>query len=547
MRSMLRSIAALAAISISVFATSAQAASDLVISQVYGGGGNAGSTLTNDFIEIFNRSAAPVSVAGWSVQYASSAGTSWAVTPLPAVTLQPGQYLLVQEAAQGGGTTPLPAPDASNATAMSATSGKVALVSNATALTCGTGCATAPGVVDLIGYGGAASSFEGSPTTPNLSATTAALRAVGGCTDTDSNSADFANGAPTPRNTASPLNVCGAPVNQPVAASCPASLGAFFGVPAAAALSATDPDGIVNAGAIVSAPVTGITLAFTPAGADGAAAAASLQVAAGTAIGTYGVDVRFTNDDVTPQAATCTVLVSVANPNPSARIHEIQGRGHISPLVGQVVSAVPGIVTAKRDNGFWMQDPTPDADPATSDGIFVFTSSAPAVTVGDDVRVNGRVSEFRAGGADGIANLTITEIVTPQVFVVSTGNPLPAPVIVGIGGRIPPSGVINSGNCGDVELMSCTFDPANDGIDFYESLEGMRVQLNNAIAIGPTQRLRRDLGDRRLRRQRHAAHRARRRARHRDRLQPRAHLPRRHAAAHARGQRRRPLSRWWSA
>src|SRR5580765_7478679 len=92
-----------------ILAAPASAASpDVVISQIYGGGGNAGATLTNDFIELFNRGAAPVSVNGWSVQYAAAAGTSWQRTNLPNITLAPGQYLLVQEAAGTGGTQPLP-------------------------------------------------------------------------------------------------------------------------------------------------------------------------------------------------------------------------------------------------------------------------------------------------------------------------------------------------------------------------------------------------------------------------------------------------------
>src|SRR6266478_7005934 len=70
----------------------------VVISQVYGGGGNSGATFKNDFIEVFNRGNSAVSLTGWSVQYAAAAGTTWAVTNLTAVMLQPGQYYLVQEA-----------------------------------------------------------------------------------------------------------------------------------------------------------------------------------------------------------------------------------------------------------------------------------------------------------------------------------------------------------------------------------------------------------------------------------------------------------------
>src|SRR3989454_1121524 len=105
----------------------------VVISQVYGGGGNSGATFKNDFIELFNRGSVAVDVTGWSVQYASAAGTSWAATPLSG-TIQPGQYYLIQEAVGAGGTVILPAPNATGTIAMGATAGKVAIVSTTTPL-----------------------------------------------------------------------------------------------------------------------------------------------------------------------------------------------------------------------------------------------------------------------------------------------------------------------------------------------------------------------------------------------------------------------------
>ncbi len=169
---------------------------------------------------------------------------------------------------------------------------------------------------------------------------------------------------------------------------------------------------------------------------------------------------------------------------PPVPIHDIQGVTHISPLVGER-PRVLGIVTARSTNGFWMQDPSPDSDPATSEGIFVFTGSAAAVVVGDSVRVQGTVQEFRPGGAAS-GNLTTTELSgSPSVTVLSPGNPLPAPVVIGTGGRIPPDTVIEDDASGSVET-SGVFDPGQDGLDFYESLEGMRVQLNDAVAVGPT-------------------------------------------------------------
>lgn len=167
------------------------------------------------------------------------------------------------------------------------------------------------------------------------------------------------------------------------------------------------------------------------------------------------------------------------------RLRDLQGAGHLSPYLGGVVGGVPGVVTALRTNGFYVQDPSPDADPATSEAVFVFTSSAPAVAVGDSVVVTGTVTEFRAGGASA-DNLTVTELISPVVQVLTSGAALPAPIVIGAGGRVPPSAVIDDDSAGDVEIGPTTFDPAADGLDFYESLEGMRVQLNNPVAVGPT-------------------------------------------------------------
>lgn len=188
------------------------AAPPVVISQIYGGGGNSGATLKNDFIEIFNPGTTAVSVAGWSVQYASAAGTTWQVTALTG-TIQPGAYVLIQEAAGAGGTVSLPTPDASGAIAMAAGAGKVALAPGTTALS--GACPASTAVVDLVSFGTTASDC-GFGTTATLTNTTAALRNGQGCSYTDVLSADFATGAPAPRNSASPTHACGT-VQPPVA------------------------------------------------------------------------------------------------------------------------------------------------------------------------------------------------------------------------------------------------------------------------------------------------------------------------------------------
>ena len=135
----------------------ALAASDIVISQVYGGGGNTGALYRNDFIELFNRGASPVNLSNWSVQYGAAANTSWSVTALPAIDLQPGQYLLVQQAKGAGGTQDLPTPDASGSLTMSGTTGKV-LLSNSKTAQVGAS-PTGAAVIDLVGFG-TANGFE---------------------------------------------------------------------------------------------------------------------------------------------------------------------------------------------------------------------------------------------------------------------------------------------------------------------------------------------------------------------------------------------------
>ncbi|PLW72096.1 nuclease [Streptomyces sp. SCUT-3] len=352
------------------------ASADIVISQVYGGGGNSGSPYTHDFVELYNRGTGPVSVTGWTVQYASATGSSWTRTTLSG-TIAPGAYYLVQQAAGTGSGSALPAADATGSTAMSATTGKVALVTGGTALTCSTGCASRSGVKDFVGYGSSASSSETSPTA-TLSATTAAVRAAGGATDTDNNAADFSASAPTPRNS-------------------------------------------------------------------------SHSGGGGGGGGT--------------------------------RIRDVQGARHVSALAGKSVTDVPGVVTAVGAAGFWMQDAAPDSDPATSEGIYVHAGSAPGVSVADSVKVSGTVTEYRSGGSAS-TSLTLTEITSPAVTVLASGAALPAATVVGSGGRVPPGAVIDDDATGDVET-SGTFQPATDGIDFWESLEGMRVRIDGAAVVGP--------------------------------------------------------------
>ncbi len=202
-----------------------------------------------------------------------------------------------------------------------------------------------------------------------------------------------------------------------------------------------------------------------------------------------------TSSNITEKDIANNILSSIDMPhqNPRAgasdtspvRIHDIQGSAHISTLNGQKVIDVPGIVTAVRNNGFYLQDPEPDANAATSEAIFVFTSTPPTIAVGDSLLVSGRVIEFRSGN-NNPDNLTITQIVTPTIKVLSSSNSLPKPIVLGNGGRRIPAQVITDDAVNNNVENSSTFDPAKDGIDFYESLEAMRVQVNNPLASSPT-------------------------------------------------------------
>ncbi|GAA1537886.1 hypothetical protein GCM10009678_20330 [Actinomadura kijaniata] len=173
---------------------------------------------------------------------------------------------------------------------------------------------------------------------------------------------------------------------------------------------------------------------------------------------------------------------------PARLIRDVQGRGHLSPVNGRTVARVPGVVTAVTGNGFWMQDPRPDRDDATSEGVFVFTRTRPTAAVGDAVRVDGRVSEFRSGGPAS-PHLGRTEIDATATLVEARGVAVPPPVVLGPAGRRAPSAVVDADHAGpgqiDVETRG-RFVPGRDAIDFYESLEGMRVRVEDAVAVGPS-------------------------------------------------------------
>jgi predicted extracellular nuclease len=322
--------------------------SDVVISQVYGGGGNSEATLRNDFIELFNAGTTAVTLTNWSVQYTGTGGSTWSVTPLTG-SIAPGGYYLIQQAAGANlAATPLPAPDAVGTSAMSAGGGKVALMPTTTAIA---GACPLSGVVDLVGYG-ATTCHEGTASTAATSNTTAALRKRGGCYDSDQNGVDFSINEPTPRNSATPARSC------------------------------------------------------------------------------------------TPTTAA---------------IHDIQGSGLESPFAGQDVITT-GIVTARKNNGFFLQSAPGgyDANPMTSEALFVFTGATPAVLTGNEVSVRGTAIEYFL--------LTQIESSLPgDITVISAGGSVPAAIT----------------------LTPAMLNPAGPASQL-EPFEGMRLEAAALVSVAPT-------------------------------------------------------------
>ncbi|WP_035372816.1 ExeM/NucH family extracellular endonuclease [Pseudoduganella violaceinigra] len=396
-------------------------AADVVISQMYGAGGNTGATLRYDYVELFNRGSSAVAVGGWTIQYASATGTSWGRAELPAgISIEPGKYFLVKLASSNTSVgADLAADFVNGGVNMSGASGKVALVNNNIALSGAQ--PNSPSIQDLVGYGTA--NFSETAAAPAMSATTSLLRANGGCTDANNNATDFSAAAPQFRTAASPANACGGPVPQPIVPVCPASATLTFGKGGSIALSASDVDGIVNGAAITSVAVPGLSLGgMTPAADAGGNASVALVAAPSVAIGTYPVAIKFSNNQ--GQDASCTVSVTVEMGTAVVPVPQIQGAGAASPFNG-VKLTTEGVVTAKVGTGFFIQDEHGDGDPATSDGIFVYMGNTPVTAaVGDLVRVSGTVTEYKPSGA----NRSYTELSTVTSVVSQGGGHSVTPV-----------------------------------------------------------------------------------------------------------------------
>ncbi len=242
-----------------------QVGTTVVISQVYGGGGNGGATYQNDFVELFNPTPTPVSLLNWSVQYASATGTNWAVAKLSNFTLQPGQYYLLKLASGGAVGAVLPMEDTSGTINMSGTAGKVALSKDTLPLT---SCPPNAVIVDFVGFGTTANCFDGTAAAPTSGGNTFSIfRAGNGCQDGNNNSTDFAAAAVSPRNSISPFSTCAAPspniFPQPAVLSITATVGTASAV-VSYSLSATTLT--PAAGNITATPGTGLEISLSSGG-----------------------------------------------------------------------------------------------------------------------------------------------------------------------------------------------------------------------------------------------------------------------------------------
>jgi len=462
-------------------------ASHVVISEVYGGGGNSGSTWKNDFIELYNPTTSPISVDGWSVQYGSASGTgSWTVTPISG-TIASHHFFLIQEAAGTGGSVSLPTPDITPTPpgiAMSGTSGKVALVNTTTALS-----GANPGdasIVDKVGYG-SANGYEGSPA-PTLNNTTSAERkykasstatslAPGGADadsgngyDTDNNSTDFVaqNISINPQNSASAMEPSTAD-GSGAATVAPDTM--FHGnvytmtftytrnvsytvtdiriiLPSNFSWSHSTAD-VGYTSMSTTKSVSGDTIYLNSISFSGNPSTVTIQnVTAPESTAYYSIG--FQTKAITDYAniATLPRVVAFGSPIPvgAVRGNDIAG----TPLrVGQLVT-IDGTVVAATEFG------TPSYVQDNTGGISVYGSIfSSEVHDGDEVVVSGQVSNFYGQ----------IELVSPYLHsIVGTGNTI-TPIVV---------------TCSQI---------AGDGVGGNELYEGLLVRINAVVVRDATTNL----------------------------------------------------------
>jgi uncharacterized protein len=466
---------------------------DVVISQVYGAGGNSGATYKNDFVELYNRGDNPVSLSGWSIQYASATGTgNFSGNPITNLsgTLQPGQYYLVWESGGVNGIA-LPTADATGTIAMAAGAGKVALVTSTTGLACngspGQPCSAAQlaQIKDLVGYG-TANFFEGAGAAPVIGITTSDSRASAGCTDTDNNNADFSAGTISPRNTASLLHFCTADNAPFVAGTVPANGATEVPLNSGVTVTFSEAVNVTGSWFDLSCTSSGNHTATVSGGPNTFTLNPDTDFVQGEncTLTVYAANVTDQDSNDPPDNMVINFTAGFATIAPPLAIGTVNGpvsdadsgTAHVSPYVGQTVK-VQGVIyettlqaitnSTNSYKGFFIQNTseTADGDPNTSDGLFVFMSTSSTIDgpsgpytpqVGDEVVLTGKVSEF----------FNMTELVAP--LAVST--------------------IVDSGLNIDTAVPALEANPPanlDDANRYWERLQGMRVQVpQDSIVLG---------------------------------------------------------------
>lgn len=438
-------------------------ADHVVISEIYGGGGNSGSTYKNDFIELYNPTSSPVTLDGWSVQYTSSTGSTWQVSNING-TIAPHRFFLVQEAAGSGGSVDLPTPDADGSLAMSSTKGKVALVNSTTALS-GTG-PTGSTIVDLVGFG-SANGYEGSGPAPAPSNSTSIERkansnssissmGTGGADELEGNGYDSNDNAndfivrsdPQPQNSGSPAEPA---INNGGSGTGTANISPLF-VNAAETTSVTIAlagDGTHTLDSVIvvvpaslgwtwSKNVSDITLSGNAASSPSIFVKADTVFIGSVAItSTDSLKIKISNLRA-PDASVNSVFnvktgvpgiapfdlstlpdIQVIKAVPIVQLHVNDSYGvPVSPYAIGTSVTVSGIITADYNSSstdIYVQDQTA--------GIDIYSSSRYLdYKIGDSVTVTGKITQFRG----------LTEISPdPSLLIIhSHGNKVPEPMVL---------------------------------------------------------------------------------------------------------------------
>ena len=396
------------------------AGTDVVISEVYGAGGNSGAVYDADFVELYNPTDDPISLAGRYIHYRAANGNQGGNPVALSGEVPAHGHFLIQMGISGANGAALPGPDAGPFTfSMAAAGGQVFLLAGSSnPFPSGTNgdAADNPGIVDMVGAMGALTS-ETAPTTSAATTTLSLQRSATGA-DTDNNASDFTTAAPTP--TSSEEGDAGLSVQDPGAQS------ATLGTPFSLQLTATG-----------GTPPYEWQVSGLPAGLDADADGAI----SGTPTESGSFDVTAEVTDAADGSGSVSFTLTVSDPDAVLPIAEIQGTGSSSPLVGQTVTT-EGVVTAVYPgagsglpgngnfNGFYLQTPGEDTTPGASDAIFVFGPSFDESTleIGDSVRVTGSVSEF--GTLTELTASTVTEVadlgdVVPNTVIPGTDCALP--------------------------------------------------------------------------------------------------------------------------